>query len=190
VTQAELTRLFSQALFEVGGRALICSSADLAATLVALIDSSTAGVPVLVDAALCDVASELSELGVRAETVDVNTPRLDFAGTTVGITGALAGIAETGTVVIGPGKVHEGILATLSPHHVAVLRAELIQPNLASALAALARQIIAGSRLVFVTGPSRTSDIELTPVIGVHGPLRLDVVVVDDGMAAESRSVG
>ncbi len=190
VDPAGLTARFSQALSEVGGRATTCSRADLAATLVGLLESAGAGGPVLLDAALSDAAlsdlsAELATRGVLAETLDARSTGIDLGAAEVGITAALAGIAETGTIVIGPGRAYEGLLASVCPHHIAVLCAELIQPDLDTALAATAPQITPGSRLAFVTGPSRTSDIELTPVVGVHGPLRLDVVIVEESRAIE-----
>jgi L-lactate dehydrogenase complex protein LldG len=97
-----------------------------------------------------------------------------------GLSLALGAVADSGTVVVGPGSGLEGVVAILPPHHVVVLYAHDIEPDLAAALEKLAPLIAAaGSRLAFITGPSRTSDIELTPVVGVHGPLRLDIVIVD-----------
>lgn len=101
-------------------------------------------------------------------------------GADAGICLALAGVAATGTVLIGPGSGYEGHVAALPPHCVVVVRGDTVYPDLATTLAEAAPAIASGgSRLVFVTGPSRTSDIELTPVVGVHGPLRLDIVIVD-----------
>jgi L-lactate dehydrogenase complex protein LldG len=178
VTQAELTRLFSEALSEVGGRAVACAPTELATTLAGLIRGSEMDAPVLVDPALSGVAAELAALGVRATKVEGDLTRADLDGAAIGITGVLCGIADTGTIVIGPGKGYEGILATVCPHHIAVLPTEFIRPDLPTALAALGPEFTVGSRVAFVTGPSRTSDIELIPVLGVHGPLRLEVVIV------------
>ena len=89
-------------------------------------------------------------------------------GADAGLGSALAGIAASGTFVIGPGSGLEGLISTLPPHYVALLPAGAIQPDLAAALAQVAPLVAApGSRVALVTGPSRTSDIELTPVIGV-----------------------
>jgi len=97
-----------------------------------------------------------------------------------GICEALAGVAASGTVLVGPGTGLEGLASTLPPHSIVVLERAQIHRDIASALAVVSDLVAApGSRLAFITGPSRTSDIELTPVIGVHGPLRLDLVVID-----------
>jgi L-lactate dehydrogenase complex protein LldG len=104
---------------------------------------------------------------------------LPLAEVHVGITPALAAIAESGTVIVGPGDAVEGLLAVLPPHHIVVVSAAVVEADLPAALARVAGDAAqAGSRLVFISGPSRTADIELTTVLGVHGPLRLDVVIV------------
>jgi L-lactate utilization protein LutC len=139
---------------------------------------------VAVDPRLSHLAVDLVEMGSSVlEADDCMSPALATAH--VGITPALAAIAESGTVVVGPGDAAEGLLAVLPPHHIVILPEHLIEPDLPGALTRIAPEVArAGTRLVFITGPSRTADIELTTVLGVHGPLRLDVVVVRETAVA------
>jgi L-lactate dehydrogenase complex protein LldG len=70
--------------------------------------------------------------------------------------------------------------ATLIPdHHVCVVRADQIVADVPEAVAALSRAARARRPVTLVSGPSATSDIELQRVEGVHGPRRLDIVVVE-----------
>jgi L-lactate dehydrogenase complex protein LldG len=94
-----------------------------------------------------------------------------------GLTGALAGIAETGSLVIpgGPGKP---LTASLLPEtHLAILQARDILDYTAQALAL--PQVHQASAAVLITGPSRTADIEMTLTIGVHGPKILVVFILE-----------
>ena len=97
-----------------------------------------------------------------------------------GVTGALAGIAETGSLVLISGA-GQTLTASLLPEvHVAVLKTSRLVPTLADALRLPeVRTALAG---VIVTGPSRTADIEMTLTIGVHGPGELHVFLIDDSM--------
>jgi L-lactate dehydrogenase complex protein LldG len=102
--------------------------------------------------------------------------RLDGA-----LTGCALAIAETGTIVLDGGR-HQGTRAlTLVPDlHICVLDAEQVAGGVPEAFTRLAPALRATRRAItFVSGPSATSDIELSRVEGVHGPRTLDVVLVD-----------
>ncbi len=100
----------------------------------------------------------------------------------VGITGADFALADTGTLVLlsAPGKSRSASL--LPPVHLALLPASRILPDLPSLLALLPRRpadaLERGSAVTLVTGTSKTADIELTLVRGVHGPREVHVIVL------------
>ncbi len=100
----------------------------------------------------------------------------------VGVTGAQAAIAETGTLVLESERERHRLASLLPPVHIAILNAADICLSLGEALRLVRRDgSTAMSRTItFITGPSRTADIELTLAIGVHGPKEL-YVIVDDG---------
>lgn len=88
-------------------------------------------------------------------------------------------IAETGTVVLDAGPGQGARAASLLPDlHVCVVRAEQIVAGVHDAVAALHPAATARRPLTWISGPSATSDIELDRVEGVHGPRRLDIVLV------------
>jgi L-lactate dehydrogenase complex protein LldG len=100
----------------------------------------------------------------------------------VGITGAFAGIAESGTIAVVSGPGRSRLASLLTPVHIAVLRADRLYPSLAAFFSAHADIAEEGSNLVLITGPSRTADIEMTLTRGVHGPGEIHVVVIGDAV--------
>jgi L-lactate dehydrogenase complex protein LldG len=95
------------------------------------------------------------------------------------LTGCALGIAETGTIVLDGGAASGGRALTLVPdHHVCVVEASQIVASVPDAIAALEPAAREGRPITFVSGPSATSDIELERVEGVHGPRKLDILVV------------
>jgi len=95
----------------------------------------------------------------------------------VGITTVQAAIAETGTLVLDSERERHRLVSLVPPVHIAIVEATQIYQTLAEALTALRQKERVSSIVTFVTGPSRTADIELTLAIGVHGPQELYVIV-------------
>jgi len=93
-----------------------------------------------------------------------------------GITGVDALIAETGTIVVSASDRRPRSLSLLPPLYVAVARADQIVPDLFDWFGARPMGELS-SAFTLITGPSKTGDIELTLVTGVHGPGEVHVVV-------------
>lgn len=94
----------------------------------------------------------------------------------VGITGVTGAVAETGSFFLTSGGPRRRLASLAVPCHIAIVRAEQIVPDLLDWGAGMNGPLPAGS--VLVSGPSKTADIELTLVIGVHGPRHEHVIVV------------
>ena len=127
---------------------------------------------------------ELHEwLGVVLEGRDVRTWGVDapeaFTDTDLGITGSLYAIADTGTLVLSCAVGRGRSVHLLPAVHLAVVASSQMLDRLGEALEALKRRGL-DSYIHFVTGPSRSSDIENDQSIGVHGPAAEIVIVVED----------
>jgi L-lactate dehydrogenase complex protein LldG len=97
----------------------------------------------------------------------------------LGITGTFCAVAETGTLVVTSGAATPTASMLLPDTHVAVVRADRIVAGMEEAFALVRAEHGAMPRAVnFVSGPSRTGDIEQTIVVGAHGPFRVHIVVV------------
>ena len=100
-----------------------------------------------------------------------------------GVTAVDYAIAETGTIVLSSDEPNALLVSLLPPVHIALLRSSQIMSSLDEVISRLSKERInlAGpSRsITLITGPSRTSDVELVLSIGVHGPKELHVIILD-----------
>ena len=88
-----------------------------------------------------------------------------------------AAIAENGSIVCSS-ATGKSVQASLLPaHHIAIVPQDRIFATLDDFFTAYAAS--PPTNLTLITGPSRTADIELNLVVGVHGPERLDIVVIE-----------
>lgn len=100
----------------------------------------------------------------------------DIAGV---ITGCRLAIAETGSIVLDTGPGQGRRLLTLMPdYHLCVIHADQIVGLVPEAMSQLVTAERTRAPITFITGPSATADIELSRVAGVHGPRRLEVILV------------
>jgi len=96
----------------------------------------------------------------------------------VGITGVFCAIAETGTLMTVTGRDTPATLSLLPETHVAVVRMSRIVPGMEEAWRLLREELREPPRAVtFISGPSRTADIEQTVTLGAHGPYRVHVIL-------------
>ena len=97
----------------------------------------------------------------------------------VGLTGAFAGVAETGTLIMRSGPEHPTTLNFLPDSHLVVIRKSQIVGSYEDAWDKI-RDGEMPRTVNFIAGPSRTGDIEQTIFMGAHGPRRMHIVLVED----------
>jgi L-lactate utilization protein LutC len=90
-------------------------------------------------------------------------------------------IASTGTLVVVATPERPGSLTLLPPANVILVDAARVLPDMAAVVSALGPSTITEHRVAFITGPSRTADIEKMIVLGVHGPKDLYAAVIWPG---------
>lgn len=119
------------------------------------------------------ITETLNFLGV--ELVSPNASKHEMALCDLGITEADYLLPETGTVVLRSSAEKPRGVSLLPRVHLAIVRPTMLRPDM--------HQVFAEAKnsnyLVFITGPSRTADIELTVTLGVHGPKNLYVWMMD-----------
>jgi len=96
----------------------------------------------------------------------------------MGVTGALAGLAESGSIVLSHGPGRPRMASLIAETHVALVDVTTIAPTLAHWAAGRPEAATETANLVIVTGPSRTGDIEQQLNLGVHGPRHLHLVLL------------
>ena len=113
--------------------------------------------------------------------------RQKFISATVGISGANLAIAETGTIMLVTNEGNADLTVTLPPVHIALFGVDKVVASLDDAVAVL-RMLprsgtgqIMSSYVNWITGPSRSGDIEQSLTIGVHGPREMHCVILDNG---------
>jgi len=111
------------------------------------------------------------------DEVAVTPSAADVFSFDIGISGAQAGIAETGTLLLDSSRERHRLVSLVPPVHIAILDAAKIVATLGEALSLMRKDEQVSPIVTLVTGPSRTADIELTLTVGVHGPQELFVII-------------
>jgi L-lactate dehydrogenase complex protein LldG len=127
------------------------------------------------------ISPELAGLNVTwPASLDVTSGGTD-GNDPVGVALARAGVAETGTVVMASGPASPTKLNYLPESHIVVLPASAVVASYEQGVdIARGDQALLPRTINWISGPSRTADIEQTILVGVHGPKRIHIVIVDD----------
>ena len=133
--------------------------------------------PEMPDDAMAALSALCVERGVKLITSGM---RSYLGGIDIGLTMAAAGIAETGTVVIRSINEEVRLASMIAEIHIAVLPASTIVADSYALEPRLVEWMGQPDFTAFVTGPSRTADIERVLALGVHGPLELHILILED----------
>lgn len=172
--ELSLAETFRENLLSIGANCEIVKDKENAAALIQqIIDQKNLKKIAVSDA---EIVSEITNLLEVEEDFLKNSEKEILFETDLGITSAQFGIAETGTLVIESDKEFNRLTSLVPPIHVCVLETEKIRQTLGEVLSELEKDL--SRSITFITGQSRTSDIELTLALGVHGPGELFVILV------------
>ena len=181
--RTELVSSFARELQAVSGRFLGSFSAETAAASVAALarengaKSAAIGEGVVTRMSLFSAALDaagctlMKPRGIdKGHDSDRALIIEQFARCDIGVAEAHFAIASTGTFAVMSAEARPGSLTLLPPISVIIVNIDRVVPNLAAAIAGFGADAIASNRVSFITGPSRTADIEKRIVMGVHGP--------------------
>lgn len=185
LSRAALLERFTREAESVGARVVRAERARSAEELSVLLAEWKAKSVVLSDAPL--LASLDLERALRERGFEISLCRgfvsdaSELLAADAGVTDADYGLADTGTLVLLTRPEQGRAVSLLPPVHVAILPAERLVEDLESLFEAMrpAEQARAASAITFITGPSRTADIEQTLTVGVHGPGKLGIILLE-----------
>ena len=176
-----LVEVFKQKLESVGGHcAVVGGETELRSALQEILVEVESKGLLIRTLALSDsplLAAIGRDLQADEHEVAVTPATSDLFQFDVGITTAQAAIAETGTLVLEQASERNRLVSLLPPVHIAIINAVDICATLGEAISRARANCETSPAITFITGPSRTADIELTLTIGVHGPKELYVIV-------------
>ena len=182
LTTQQMAERFATELEAVSGEIHRAGSTeDARARLAALLDELSSGKVGVMDRPLC---RELVA-GLPAEQLDWGTPEGEpeaMAELSAAVVEADYLLADTGTGMVACGTPHERLLCYLPPVCILVARTDRLREHMPAAWDEIARRTADAElrgEFVFITGPSRTADIEKILILGVHGPKRLMVMLID-----------
>lgn len=185
--EGDLVERFAMEVNAVGGEAFVVSDLEAAGReLHRLLAESGARSAICWNHDLLErlrLRQLLAAPGVAVHNYDslVNLPideqRRILLACDVGITSCDCAIAETGTLMMLSRPGQERVASLLPPMHVAIVERQQIVPDLLDAFAMLGAETLP-SNVTFITGPSKTGDIELQLTTGVHGPGKWRVIVI------------
>ena len=158
----ERLQMFTSALAVLAGKTFVAPDENAAREYV---EGVVAGRPVVMTE-----SAVLRRCGIGFTNVAV-------ADAEIGITGAEYALADTGSLVV-MSAAEARLVSLLPPVHIAVVESSRLLTGLDEFLTVVPRPADRGASTVFITGPSRTADIEQILVRGVHGPGELHVVIV------------
>ncbi|HVG17948.1 MAG TPA: lactate utilization protein [Blastocatellia bacterium] len=191
-SRADLISRFEIELGRVGGRFYIADGAPAACEYVRSLAPIGASTVVGWDSQVIreiGLAERLEQFGVDFVPDAGRLSSDEFvrksAEAAIGVTAVDYALADTGTLVLMSGRGRSRAASLLPPIHVALVKSEQLISGLENLFGSSntgkrfsGRDI--GSAVTFITGPSRTADIELTLVVGVHGPQQLHVILLSD----------
>jgi L-lactate dehydrogenase complex protein LldG len=179
---AHLFPEFAERAKAVSAEVFHCTTAKEAReTLLRLIEAANVRKAVVVESPL-QMAAGITE-ALRSRGIEVHTEPEEIAEhaptADIGISGVEFGVAETGSVFQEGCEIATRLVTILPPFHVVFLPSANIVPGITEAFEIIANHFDRGY-IGFITGPSRTADIERVLTIGVHGPSRFAVIAVDE----------
>ena len=167
---------FFRAVANLAGKTCLANSpAEVRAYVAALIGEGPAvasNAPLLVECGITSLP------GVQTGFTDLEALRHACATAAFGITSAEFALADTGTLVMLSSEEEARMISLLPPVHIAVVPRVRILTGLDELFWMAAYPGLSTSSMVFITGPSRTADIEQILVRGVHGPGEIHVLVI------------
>lgn len=175
---ASLVERFQLAVEAVAGRCLVVrDKAEAAEAVRLIIEQKNARRIAVTNSSL--VQRVVKRVKSDAELLENVVPPALF-DCDIGITSAQWAVAETGTLVLESDEERHRLASLVPPVHIAIIEADQIRHTLGEVLRMLTEkgQDRLSRTVTFITGPSRTSDIELTLAIGVHGPAELYVILL------------
>jgi len=179
--ERSLVETFKQQLESVGGHCIVVSDeSELTTALKHVVGEIEANGLETRRVALSDsplLGVIMRDLEAQGHEIAVTPSASDLFQFDVGITSAQAAIAETGTLVFEQARERNRLVSLLPPVHIAIVNAGDICATMSEAITRARNESDTSSAITFITGPSRTADIELTLTIGVHGPKELYVIV-------------
>ncbi len=174
--EERLVAVFSESARAVGSEVSIVADVEAVVDYVKQLTTCLVMVPDFASAKRLDLVSALKASGVALVQEDL---RQGAATAAVGVTGANFAFAATGTVVLESTREDIRLATTLPEHHVVLLDpAKILEDDLAAVPHLRSfHQNSPRNYLAYITGPSRTADIERVLTIGVHGPKQLHILL-------------